>query len=114
MTSYNYTNGDGVLFYPGTDLVFPQESYGVAGPIASLRLKHWRRGVQDTDYLTLAAGKDATATKAIVDRMIPKVLWEYGVNDPSDPTWVQTDISWSTNPLDWEQARKELADILEK
>lgn len=114
MTSYGYTNGDGVLFYPGTDKVFPAESYNVDMPIASLRLKHWRRGIQDVDYLALANAKDPVKVKAIVDRMIPKVLWEYGVNDPSDPTWVQTDISWSTDPLLWEAARKELAEIIEK
>ena len=42
-----YANGDGVLFYPGTDTVFPESSYGVDGPFASLRLKAWRRGIQD-------------------------------------------------------------------
>jgi hypothetical protein len=41
------------------------------------------------------------------------VLWEYGVSDPEDPTWVLTDISWSIDPDDWEAARTELADIIE-
>src|SRR5205814_2116024 len=53
-TGWNYANGDGVLFYPGTDMVYPTDSYGVQGPFASLRLKDWRRGLQDVDYLTLA------------------------------------------------------------
>jgi hypothetical protein len=35
------------------------------------------------------------------------------VSDPQDPTWVRTDISWSTDPDDWEAARAELADIIE-
>ena len=112
-TGWNYLNGDGVLFYPGTDTHFPQESYGVMGPFASLRLKHWRRGIQDVDYLTLAAGIDPERTTAIVNRMIPQVLWEYGVEDPEDPTWVLTDISWPTEPDEWEAARAELADIIE-
>ena len=38
---------------------------------------------------------------------------EYGVEDPGDPTWVLTDISWSTAPDVWEAARAELADIIE-
>ncbi|MCP4692716.1 MAG: DUF4091 domain-containing protein, partial [Desulfobacterales bacterium] len=59
-SGWNYTNGDGVLFYPGSDSRYPQSSYGVAGPFASLRLKHWRRGVQDADYLALAAAVDAS------------------------------------------------------
>ncbi|MDP8235783.1 MAG: DUF6067 family protein, partial [Candidatus Erginobacter occultus] len=112
-TGWNYGNGDGVLFYPGTDLVFPAGSYGIPGPFASLRLKHWRRGLQDVDYLTLASRIDPTRTAEIVERMIPKILWEYGVDDPSDPTWVRTDISWPTDPDLWEAARRELAEIIE-
>jgi len=110
---WNYFNGDGVLFYPGTDTRFPAESYGLSGPFASLRLKMWRRGIQDVDYLTLAAAINPTRTAQIVNEMVPLVLWEYGVDDPDDPTWVRTDISWSTNPDDWEAARAELADIIE-
>lgn len=112
-TGWNYSNGDGVLFYPGIDQVFPSESYGLAGPIASLRLKHWRRGVQDIDYLALAYAIDPTRTAQIVQQMVPKALWEYDVSDPGDPTWVRSDISWSIDPDDWEAARSELADIIE-
>ena len=112
-TGWNYSNGDGVLFYPGTDTVFPADSQGLEGPIASLRLKHWRRGLQDVDYLVLAAAKDPAAVQKIVQERVPKALWEYGVADPDDPTWVRTDISWSTDPDDWEAARKELADLIE-
>jgi hypothetical protein len=113
MSAWNYSNGDGVLFYPGTDAVFPAESYDLTGPIASLRLKYWRRGIQDVDYLVMAAKVDPEATKAIVQRLVPKVLWEYGVTDKSDPTYVRTPISWSTDPDDWEAAREQLADIIE-
>ena len=112
-TGWNYLNGDGVLLYPGTDTRYPADSYGVQGPLASLRLKHWRRGIQDVDYLMLAAAIDPARTAQIVDRIVPKVLWEVGVSDPSDPTWVRTNISWSTDPNDWEEARAELADIIE-
>ncbi len=113
-TGWNYSNGDGVLFYPGTDKLYPAESYELAGPIASLRLKHWRRGIQDGDYLTLAAEIDPQAVEAIVSEMVPKVLWEYGVSEPGDPTYVRTDISWSTDPVQWETARSKLADIIER
>jgi len=113
-TGWNYFNGDGVLFYPGTDLRFPEDSYGVAGPFASLRLKHWRRGIQDVDYLVMAAAVDPVRTAEILQSVIPQVLWEYGVEDPEDPTWVLTDISWSTDPDTWEAARAELADIIER
>ncbi len=111
-SGWNYTNGDGVLFYPGTDKYYTSRSYGVDGPFASLRLKHWRRGIQDADYLALANAINPSATQAIVKRMIPKVLWEYGVENEADPTYVYTDISWSTDPDKWEAARAELADII--
>jgi hypothetical protein len=112
-TGWDYLNGDGVLFYPGTDTRYPEDNYGVSGPFASLRLKHWRRGIQDVDYLTLAAEIDPERTAAIVNTMIPKALWECGADDPTDPTWVFTDISWPTDPDEWEAARAELADIIE-
>jgi hypothetical protein len=112
-TGWNYNNGDGVLFYPGTDLLYPTDSYGVNGPFASLRLKHWRRGIQDVEYLTMAAAVDPARTRRLVEEMIPEVLWEYRVNDPDDPTWVLTDVSWSIDPDDWEAVRSELAGIIE-
>jgi len=107
---YTYLNGDGVLMYPGTDVCYPASSYALNGPIASLRLKHWRRGIQDADYLQMAYQRNPAAVDTIVARLIPKVLWEvngweeiYQFNDP---------ISWSTDPDLWEKARKELANII--
>ena len=102
-----------MLFYPGTDQVYPAESYSLQGPIASLRLKHWRRGIQDMDYLALAAQIDPTAVQNLVQQMVPKAMWEYGVATLADPTWVRTDISWSVNPADWENARRQLAHIID-
>ena len=111
-TGWNYGNGDGILFYPGTDQVYPADSYGVDGPFASLRLKYWRRGIQDVDYLTLAAAIYPQAVERIVNQVVPKVLWEYGVTNPRDPSYIRTDISWSTDPDVWEKARAELAQII--
>ncbi len=111
-TGWNYSNGDGVLFYPGTDLLYPTDSYNVMGPFASLRLKYWRRGVQDVDYLTMAAAIDPTTTTNIVNQIVPKVLWEYGVDNPQDPTYVHTAMSWSNDPNVWEAARAQLANII--
>ncbi|KAA3643200.1 MAG: DUF4091 domain-containing protein [Chloroflexi bacterium] len=112
-TGWNYLNGDGVLFYPGTDTRYPDESYGVMGPFASLRLKHWRRGIQDVAYLSLAAEIDPERTAEIVQSIIPSVLWEVGVTDPQDPSYVLSDISWSVDPDVWEAARAELVDVIE-
>ncbi len=109
---FNYANGDGVLFYPGTDLVFPDQSYGLNGPIASLRLKHWRRGIQDIQYVALAMAQDPIATQQLVNETVPLALWEIGVEDPNDPTFVHRPPSWSTDPDDWETTRRQLATII--
>jgi hypothetical protein len=77
-------------------------------------MKYWRRGITDIDYVVMAASKDAAATQAIVNKMVPKVLWEVGVFDQTDPTYQYGDVSWSTNPDDWEAARAALADIIEQ
>ena len=103
------SNGTGLLVYPGTDLYNPSDSYGVDGPFASLRLKEWRRGLQDVDYINMAAKINPTATQAIVNSVVPKVLWEY---DATDPGFLQTPISWSVDPDVWEAARAQLAQIL--
>ncbi len=113
LTGWNYSNGDGVLFYPGTDKIFPTESYNVSGPIASLRLKFWRRGIQDVDYLTLAAKVNPAKTQEIVNRLVPKAMWEVGVENPADPTYLNGPVSWSDDPSVWEAARLELANIIE-
>jgi hypothetical protein len=112
-TGWGYSNGDGVMIYPGTDRLFPSESYELRGPIASLRMKHWRRGIQDVDYLAMAESIDPAKTDSIIDSVVPEVLWEYGCAEEWDPTWLRTDISWSTDPDDWEAARRALAEIIE-
>lgn len=113
LTSGTYGNGNGVLFYPGTDLRFPAFSFQQDGPIASLRLKLWRRGLQDADYIALARSIDPVQTNQILQRMVPKAAWEYGAQDTNNPTFVTSDISWTINSDIWEQARLQLADIIE-
>jgi hypothetical protein len=117
-TSGTYSNGDGVLQYPGTDVLFPDaQAPRLNGPVASVRLKLWRRGIQDHAYLTMAMAKDPAATRALVDRMVPKVLWEVGVANPRDPSYQfggkGEGISWPVDPDAWESARRQLADIIE-
>src|SRR5205823_3872847 len=97
-------NGDGLLFYPGQDRVFPQEDHGVRGPLPSIRLKEFRRGLQDYEYLVLARrlghGKQAGA---IVARTVPAALWE--ARDRDSP-------SWSLHGDDWDAARLQLARLI--
>ncbi len=62
-------NGEGMLFYPGKEVnyVVPAGTYGkvstapVYGPIASLRLKALRDGMEDYELLVLAARKNPNA-----------------------------------------------------
>jgi hypothetical protein len=111
-TGFNYSNGDGVLVYPGRDVLFPRDTYDVLGPIASLRLKHWRRGIQDIEYVVQARLKDPARVDALVQKMVPRVFWEVGVEEVSDPTWKLGGVSWSEDAEVWEAARRELADII--
>ncbi len=46
-TDWMYGNGDGVLFYPGTDVTGVGPNYAAPGVFSSLRLKHTRCGVLD-------------------------------------------------------------------
>ena len=87
------------------------DSYGVNGPLASLRLKEWRRGIQDTDYLALASQIDPVRAQAIVNQAMPKALWE-NVAPGGDASYFIGPISWSSNPDDWESKRAQLAEMI--
>lgn len=119
-----YWNSEGVLFYPSYDVTNTTPSwapydavdnaYNVPpGVFASLRMKHWRRGVQDVDYITAANQVNPTATQAVVQCMLsrnqsgPRANWD--VFYP----WAPADVSWSINEDDWENARAYLAGIIE-
>ena len=114
VSNHAYTNGSGVMVYPGTDLSHPQDSYGVDGPFASLRLKEWRRGTEDGDYLALSRQINPAATAAILARVMPAAVWEnHAPGWPNgDPSFFLGPVSWSSNPDDWEAARAELAAII--
>ena len=49
-----YIHGDGVLMYPGEERLHPDEDRGIPGPIATVQLANFRRGLQDHQYLTMA------------------------------------------------------------
>jgi hypothetical protein len=112
-TGFQYSNGDGVLMYPGTDSVHADDSYGIQAPFASWRLKMLRRGIQDADYMTLAYAADPAATDAIVSAAVPEVLWEYHCYTLGDCTYGYGPRSFSDDPDDWEAARSDLGDLFE-
>jgi hypothetical protein len=86
----DFGNGDGVLVYPG--------------PLASLRLKALRRGLQDRLLLReLARCGGSDAARSIAKRVIPRALAEAS----STP-------SWSIDEPTWEHARHEVLDGIER
>ena len=70
-----FINGDGVLIYPGQDRLHPDQDRTVSGPVATVQLANFRRGLQDHQYLTLAA---KLGLKPLVDEVlaaiVPRVL----------------------------------------
>jgi Glycoside hydrolase 123, catalytic domain/Glycoside hydrolase 123 N-terminal domain len=84
-------NGDGTLFYPGT----PAKIGGQTDiPVASIRLKMIREGMEDYEYLLLAAQKAPDAVAAIVSGLFPAAY-----QTEQDPAQVMA-------------ARKQLASII--
>lgn len=81
--TYKQFNGEGVLFYPGGDA-------GLDGPVASMRLKSLRDGLEDYEYLVLA-GDAGTAKAAAVAA-----------------SWT----TWESDPAKVAGAREELAKII--
>jgi hypothetical protein len=74
-----YIHGDGVLLYPGEERLHPEEDRGIAGPIATIQLANFRRGLQDHQYLTLAKtlGLDTVVQDAL-STIVPRVFSESG------------------------------------
>ncbi len=72
-----FIHGDGVLLYPGEEVLHPEQDRGIAGPVGSIRLANLRRGLQDHLYLTLARqrGLDAAVTTAL-ESVVPAVFSE--------------------------------------
>lgn len=111
-TGFQASNGDGVLLYPGKDVI-GSVNYGFDGPIASWRLKMLRRGIQDGDYLALANAASPTVTTVLVNGMVPEVLWEHDCFSVSDCSYAYGGRSWSNSPEIWERARETLALLAE-
>ena len=89
-----FIHGDGVLLYPGEEKLHPAEDRGVPGPIATIQLANFRRGLQDHQYLTLAKtlGLDANvdeALKAIVPRVFSDATDRVSFPESGDPYEVE-------------------------
>jgi hypothetical protein len=81
-------NGDGVFVYPG-------DPAGVPGPVASLRMKAFRRGAQDYEYLWLLKQAGHGQAADAFSRRMSLGRGEY-----------------EQNPDVWQQIRSEMANLL--
>lgn len=97
-------NGDGLLMYPGRDLLFPESDAGIDGPIPSIRLKNWRRGIEDVEYLAMArdAGFGAEVD-ALLAAMLPAVVDEVTNRDA---------VTFPEDAASWTRARRYLFELL--
>jgi hypothetical protein len=82
-------NGDGVLIYPGEDILHPGENRGIAGPISTIQLANLRRGLQDHLYLTLAqrcglVAEVSDALQAVVPRVFSDANGTIGFAEDGD------------------------------
>ncbi len=74
-----FINGDGVLMYPGEEVLHPEEDRGIAGPISTVQLANLRRGLQDHLYLTLAREKGREAlVQETLRAVVPRVFSDAG------------------------------------
>ncbi|KKL60952.1 hypothetical protein LCGC14_2200170, partial [marine sediment metagenome] len=99
-------NGDGLLIYPGRDRLFPAQDQGFDGPMPSIRLKNWRRGIETVEYLVLAeAAGHQTLVNSVLATLVPLALDE-GTLSSGDP------VAWEENGEEWLAQRRLLADVL--
>ena len=97
-------NGDGLLMYPGRDLLFPANDAGIFGPIPSIRLKNWRRGIEDVEYLVMArAAGFGEQVDALLEAMVPRVVDQVRATDA---------VSFPEDGAAWRRARRYLFELL--
>jgi len=74
-----YINGDGVLIYPGEEKLHPEEDRGIAGPVSTIQLANFRRGLQDHQYLTLARQFGLySLIDEVMQSVVPRVFSDAG------------------------------------
>jgi hypothetical protein len=101
--------GDGQFVYAGEDKLFPEDSRGLPGPIASIRLKNWRRGQQDYEYLWMARQRGIDP-QSILDRVVPRAFDDY---DGTSYRSQGGQPVWATRGHVFEEARRALAQLLQ-
>ncbi|HUS09506.1 MAG TPA: hypothetical protein VMZ30_03490 [Pyrinomonadaceae bacterium] len=99
-----YINGDGVLMYSGEEKLHPEEDRGIAGPISTIQLANFRRGLQDHQYLTLARQFAlGSLIEEVLQSVVPRVF--------SD---ARGKVGFAETGNEYERARYKLAQALGK
>lgn len=99
----NFANGDGVLFYPGEEVLHPAEDRGIAGPCSTIQLANLRRGLQDHLYLTLARQRGLESlVKESLGKVVPAMFSDAGET-----------VGFSEKGDDYEAVRYRLGKALE-
>jgi hypothetical protein len=74
-----YIHGDGVLVYPGEERLHPDQDRGIPGPIGTIQLANFRRGLQDHQYLTLARRLGLhSLVSEVLGTIVPRVFSDAG------------------------------------
>jgi hypothetical protein len=102
LADQGFANGDGVLVYPGKEILHPEQDRGIEGPISTIQLASLRRGLQDHLYLTMARdlGLSDAVTTAL-SGVVPAVLSDAGQS-----------VGFSEHGDDYEAARRKLAEAI--
>jgi hypothetical protein len=96
----DYVMGDGVLVYPGKQIdAFVEHSIGMDGVVASIRMKNWRRGIEDAGYYQLAHAAAPAQAEAIAHALLPRVFSAAIAGTPA---------AWSNSGKPHFEARKAL------
>lgn len=75
----DHWNGEGTLFYPGTDA-------GIDGPIASVRLKNLRDGMEDYEYFVLLKNLGA---EDIIEKIVKNAVPTWGTWDQNTDRFLE-------------------------
>jgi len=103
--------GGGMWLYAGREKAYPEDDRGVDGPVTSIRMKNFRRGQQDYEYLWLAkqAGVDVSG---IVNGVVPRALDDWGTTSYTSPPGYNQQPTYPTRGYAYDDARRQVAEQL--
>ncbi len=102
--SGGWSNGGGVLVYPGARLGYVRDhAVNVTGVLPSIRLKNWRRGIEDAGYLQMAREKDAARADAIARWLVPSAFGDAQAGQKA---------TWSSRGAPFFEARRALLAVI--